>query len=230
MIVMKFGGTSVGGPEQIKAAARIVRDHRERRPVVVVSAITKVTDLLLATARAAGAGERETVRANLRRLSEIHREAIEGAIGNPEIRAEATRRVAELLAQLRRSLHRHRHARRTERPLARRRRRLWRALLGADRRRGAARPGAGGRGGRRRRVIVTDGHFGAATPLMDTTRERADATLRPLLDAGVVPVVTGFVGATAEGVTTTLGRGGSDYSASILGDALGATRSGSGPT
>src|SRR5262249_33368896 len=71
-------------------------------------------------------------------------------------------------------------------------------------------------------VIVTDPHHGRAEPLMARTTERAEAVLRPLLKGGIVPIVTGFIGATPEGVTTTLGRGGSDYSATILGAALGA--------
>ena len=71
-------------------------------------------------------------------------------------------------------------------------------------------------------LIVTDPVHGGADPLMDKTRANSEKRLRPLLDQGVVPVVTGFIGATAEGVLTTLGRGGSDYSATILGAALGA--------
>jgi len=71
-------------------------------------------------------------------------------------------------------------------------------------------------------LIVTDSHHGGAEPLADRTRERSEAVLRPLLEEGVVPVVTGFIGATADGVLTTLGRGGSDYSATILGAALNA--------
>ena len=71
-------------------------------------------------------------------------------------------------------------------------------------------------------MIVTDSYHGAAEPLMAPTRERCEARLRPLLQQGIVPVVTGFIGATSEGVLTTLGRGGSDYSATILGAALAA--------
>jgi aspartate kinase len=71
-------------------------------------------------------------------------------------------------------------------------------------------------------LIVTTNKHGKAEPLIDETRERASHRLRPLLNAGQVPVVTGFIGATAEGILTTLGRGGSDYSATILGAALGA--------
>jgi len=70
--------------------------------------------------------------------------------------------------------------------------------------------------------IVTDAVHNGADPRMDETRARCEARLRPLLDQGVVPIVTGFIGATADGVLTTLGRGGSDYSATILGAALGA--------
>ena len=71
-------------------------------------------------------------------------------------------------------------------------------------------------------VIVTDAHHGRAEPLMAETCAHAETQLRHLIDDGVVPVVTGFIGATADGVPTTLGRGGSDYSATILGAALGA--------
>ncbi|HVN06861.1 MAG TPA: aspartate kinase, partial [Bryobacteraceae bacterium] len=73
------------------------------------------------------------------------------------------------------------------------------------------------------RVVVTDAAFGNASPLMDLTRERCAVELKPLLDAGVMPIVTGFNGATADGRPTTLGRGGSDFSASILASALDAS-------
>src|SRR5262249_20316846 len=69
-------------------------------------------------------------------------------------------------------------------------------------------------------LIVTNDHFGSAEPLMERTRERVQAKVRPLVERGIVPVVTGFIGATEDGVQTTLGRGGSDYSASIVGAAL----------
>src|SRR5207244_9795940 len=69
-------------------------------------------------------------------------------------------------------------------------------------------------------LVVTDSYHGAADPCMDVTRERCQTRLRPLLQQGIVPVVPGFIGATPEGALTTLGRGGSDYSATILGAAL----------
>jgi aspartate kinase len=69
-------------------------------------------------------------------------------------------------------------------------------------------------------LIVTDNRFGGAVPIVEATAQKTETVLRPLLKAGIVPVVTGFIGATADGVPTTLGRGGSDYSATILGRAL----------
>jgi aspartate kinase len=69
-------------------------------------------------------------------------------------------------------------------------------------------------------LIVTDACHGAAEPLMDQTRERCEVRLRPVLLRGIVPVVTGFIGATVDGVLTTLGRNSSDYSGTILGAAL----------
>ena len=69
-------------------------------------------------------------------------------------------------------------------------------------------------------LVVTDSYYGGAEPWMDLTRESCEQRLHPLLQQGIVPVVTGFIGATEEGVLTTLGRGGSDYSATILGAAL----------
>ncbi len=69
-------------------------------------------------------------------------------------------------------------------------------------------------------LIVTDDRFGEASPLMDLSRERLQSRLNPMLDRGIIPVVTGFIAATERGVTTTLGRGGSDYSAAIVGAGL----------
>jgi aspartate kinase len=71
-------------------------------------------------------------------------------------------------------------------------------------------------------LIVTDDNFGAATPLMDQTRQRLRQRIRPLVERGVIPVITGYIAATEEGVTTTLGRGGGDYTAAVVGAGLNA--------
>ena len=216
LVVMKFGGTSVGSAERIRVACRILSEESRRRPVVaVISAMAKVTDLLLETLRRAEIGEEEDVRANLRRLEERHlsacrellpereRAAVEEAIGQilnefqriamgilmlgerPPRSVDEAVSVGERLAVLLVSAYLNAHGVRAE------------AVNGAE-------------------VIVTDAVFGNATPLMQPTRARAQARLRPLLEAGVLPVVTGFNGATVDGKPTTLGRGGSDFSASIL--------------
>ena len=222
MLVMKFGGTSVGGPEQIKAVAAIVAAHREAQPVVIVSAITKVTDLLLATARSAGAGERETVRANLRRLNEIHRAAIDGAIADPAIHAEVMHAVKALLAQLRRActgiLMLGELSDRSLDAVAAYGERCSSLIVA-----GALRDiGVPAEAVCATEIIVTDAKFREATPLMDETQLRAEAVLLPRVEAGLVPVVTGYIGATPDGVTTTLGRGASDYSVTIIGGVLNA--------
>ena len=69
-------------------------------------------------------------------------------------------------------------------------------------------------------LIITDEFHGGADPLMEETRAKSQARIYPLLEQGIVPIVTGFIGSTVEGELTTLGRGGSDYSATILGAAL----------
>jgi aspartate kinase len=69
-------------------------------------------------------------------------------------------------------------------------------------------------------LIVTDDHFGGATPLMDLTRHCLQQRVRPLVERGVLPVITGYIGATEDGITTTLGRGGSDFSAAVIGAGL----------
>ncbi len=220
MLVMKFGGTSVGGGRQLRGVAAIVAQHRDQQPVVVASAMRGVTDLLLTVAQAAAAGERRAVRTTLRELRERHFQAVEEALDEQANRLDVHREVALRLAQLRRSL----TGVMLLGELSPRSRDLiagWGEgclvpiLAGALREQGLTAQVVGGE-----RVIVTDKRFGEANPDLVATQERANALLRPLVEAGVVPVVSGFVGATPEGVQTILGRGASDYSASILGHAL----------
>src|SRR3712207_4728080 len=104
MLVMKFGGTSVGGGRQLRGVAAIVARHRAEEPVVVASAMRGVTDLLLNVATAAATGDRKVVRATLRELRERHFRAVEEALDEPANRQEVHREVAARLAQLRRSL------------------------------------------------------------------------------------------------------------------------------
>jgi len=223
LLVMKFGGTSVGSAERIQSVCRIVAQQCQQRPVlVVISAMAKVTDLLLETLRRAEAGEEEDVRVNLSRLQERHVSACRQLFPEGK-RAQVEQRIDEILADFHRIAQGilmlgERPPRSVDEAVAAGERlsvllvTAYLELMGV--------PAAAVNGSD---VIVTDAVFGNATPLMAPTREKAQAKLRPMLEAGLTPVVTGFNGATQDGRPTTLGRGGSDFSASILAAALDAS-------
>ncbi len=216
LLVMKFGGTSVGSAERIRSVCRLVAEEGGRRPLtVVISAMAKVTDLLLETLRRAEAGEEEDVRANLARLEERHLTACRQLLP-AEKQGAVEEAIASILGDFQRIAQGvlmlgERPPRSVDEAVAVGERLsvlLVTAYLESQGVRAEAVSGS--------EVIVTDAVFGNATPLMQPTREKARARLLPLLEAGVLPVVTGFNGATADGRPTTLGRGGSDFSASIL--------------
>jgi aspartate kinase len=220
-IVMKFGGTSVGSAERIAQAAQLaVKTAADAHEVVVVtSAMSKVTDSLIAAATKASAGHWDP--AQRQELFDRHK-----AVADTLIRADGARH-AQVLEALRVRLERfeklcfglsmvHELTPRLLDAISGTGEMLTAPLLSAaiD---AAGRPSTSVDA---TELIVTTDQFGGAEPLMDETRVKTTARLEPLLKAGVIPVVTGFIGATADGVLTTLGRGGSDYSASILAAAL----------
>ncbi len=216
LLVMKFGGTSVGSADRIASVCRILSEEARRRPVVaVISAMSKVTDLLLETLRRAEAGDEDDVRANLRRLEERHVTTCRQLLP-PDAQGPVEESIRQVLGEFQRIatgilMLGERPPRSVDEAVAAGERLsvlLVTAHLKAQGLRAEAVNGAD--------VIVTDSVFGNATPLMEPTRAKAQARLRPLLEAGVLPVVTGFNGATVDGKPTTLGRGGSDFSASIL--------------
>lgn len=213
---MKFGGTSMGSAERIRAAAHIAAEERQKRPVlVVVSAMARVTDLLLETLRRAEAGDTAGMEANLQKLQDRHVETCHELL--PAEKREAVlagirsltgefQRIASGILMLG-----ERPPRSVDEALAvgeRLSALLMAAYLESQGVRAVAINGAD--------VIVTDAVFGNAAPLMEPTREKARRNVLPWIESGVLPVVTGFNGATADGRPTTLGRGGSDFSASIL--------------
>ena len=216
---MKFGGTSMGSGDRIREAARISAEQRRQRPVaIVVSAMSKITDLLLETLDHAEAGRPE-VEANLRKLKQRHFEACEQLLP-AAARAHTFARMESLISDFQRIAHGIlllgvRPPRSVDEAVAigeRLAALLITEYLCSQGVNAVAISGS--------EVIVTDAEFGNATPLMGPTAERAREKLIPLLDKGVLPVVTGFNGATADGRPTTLGRGGSDFSASILAGVL----------
>ena len=223
LCVMKFGGTSVGDASCIARAAAIVKSAAsEGSVVVVVSAMSGVTNRLIDAAHRAEAGEGEYATKAVTELRNHHKKALEALVRDAHRLAEVDQNLGTVLAELERLLQGTALLRElTPRALdtiSGMGERLSTPLLAAA----LNELGVSSVPVSATEVIVTDPHHGRAEPLMDHTRERAEKRLHPLLKKGVVPVVTGFIGATVDGVPTTLGRGGSDYSATILGAALGA--------
>src|SRR5438445_4795045 len=221
--VMKFGGTSVGDAECIERAAKIVAAGSGAGAVgVVVSAMSGVTNGLIEAAHRSQEGRQEEV-AKLTDLLRIqHETALRTLIRDETRRAQVSGAMEQVIAETARLLQGTALLRELT-PRARD------AISSAGER--LATPlvaGALCEAGLRSvaidatELIVTDDHHGSAAPLLEQTHERAEARLRPLLKDDVVPVATGFIGATRDGTLTTLGRGGSDYSATILGAALAA--------
>ena len=219
---MKFGGTSVADPDAINRLIGIVRQQKEKDrtpPVVVVSALAGVTDKLVAIARMAEDGEADRAAAELQSLLDRHI-AVATAITSESrnaVMASVRKEFDELiglvhaLAVLREVSPRSHDAVVAVGEIASSR--IVAAAL-ADHRLPSAWVDA-------RKVLITDSEHGAAAPDMVGTEERAEELLAPLVADGRVPVIGGFIGATANGLTTTLGRGGSDYSAAIFGACLG---------
>lgn len=222
MIVMKFGGTSLGDGEAINRAVDIVIQTLKDKGqvVVVVSAMSGVTDTLLSAATSAAQGDAETFRRARWALSDRHRLAMTETINYEEARLQLMEEVEALLSDfenLCRSIHilGELTARGSDAVVSLGEKLMARILAAALRDRGERATAV-----EATEAIVTNGRHGAATPLMDETKEAAQARLLPLLAEGVIPVVTGFIAATQDGVTTTLERGGGDYTAAILGACL----------
>lgn len=221
--VMKFGGTSVGDASCIARAAQIVaRAARENGVVAVVSAMTGVTNRLVEAAARAGSGDAQAGVALIEALRRQHHDALAALVPAGDVRSEVVRRIGETLAEGQRlfdgtALLREVTPRALD-AISSLGERLCAPIFAS----------AVGELGVRSvaidavELIITDSYHGGAEPLMDVTHERCEARLRPLLKENAVPIATGFIGATRQGTLTTLGRGGSDYSATILGAALGA--------
>ena len=222
--VMKFGGTSVGNGECIARAAEIIAAAaREGSVVAVVSAMSGVTNRLIEAAQKSEQGDANAGNELASILREQHLQAIETLVRRADSRERLAEQAEKIIDEVRglcrgTSLLRELTPRTLDAISSVGERLSARLLAGA-----LSELGLQAAAVEATEVIVTDRAHGQAEPLMTGTRERASARLRPLLNEGTIPVVTGFIGATATGTLTTLGRGGSDYSATILGAALDAT-------
>ena len=221
LIVMKFGGTSVGNAERIRQAAAIVRQHAQsgNDVVVVVSALSQVTDLILKVLNAARLGHAQEVDEGLQELSRRHEEVLSALFQGDQLKivsaaVEATlKRLREFCSALVLLGSATPQVMDMVLPLGEQMSaRMFAACLGQM--------GAKASFVDSSQVLITDEEFGDASPDMESTRQHSREVLFPLLKQGGIPVVMGYSGSTRTGSVTTLGRGGSDSSATILGAAL----------
>jgi len=219
---MKFGGTSVGTPQAMRQAVQIVCETRRdwQRLVVVTSALAEVTNLLLESALAAEKGDTsiiEPARVEMKRMhAEIANELVADALQRQRLLDEIDRLLDEFASLCRAiSVLGEATPRALDAVSSLGERMCVRLLAEAVRGAGTAAEAVDAT-----RLIVTDEAFQNAHPDFEATQNRTRQVLEPLLTQGSVPVVTGFIAATASGATATLGRGGSDYSAGILAAAL----------
>ncbi len=223
MIVVKFGGTSVQDAEAIGRAASIVSGRLDRQPAVVVSALGGATNKLIAIGEQASKGHligalRGVEELRARHLSECDK-LLKNCESSAEIAAELSATFDELAA-LAEALSVLGHSTpRSRDKIAAMGEELSAQLVTAF----FQLQGIPAEYVDAKEIFITDSAFTAAEPQPELIAERARDLVQPLIDEGKVPILGGFIGSNGEGITTTLGRGGSDYSASLLGAALKAT-------
>jgi aspartate kinase len=224
-IVMKFGGTSVATGKNIRHVANLIAKYvgQDYRIVAVVSALDGVTDKLIEASEQAKKGNRDYIYEFKQKIFEKHLTAVKEAIENKHIQEEMEQILKTTVDELEKVLkgiiyvgeltpksrdYVLSFGERLSTPI------VCGALRDLE---FNAQYFTGGEVG-----IVTDSNFGEAMPLMNLTKHQVKEKIDPLLEKGTVLVVTGFIAATQDGITTTLGRGGSDYTATIIGAALAA--------
>jgi aspartate kinase len=223
MIVMKFGGTSVQDAQAIDRAAAIVRERVPEHPVVVVSALAKMTDQLLAMASAAGAGNRDKALELSLAARERHFNTASDLLGTgkfAQIHADLEEEFNGLNELLRGVVAVGELTPRTTDNIAGFGERVSSKIVTAA----FSLRGLNATHVDSRQCIITDANFTKAVPDFEETNSRLREIVKPLLDRGRVPVMGGFIGSTREGISTTIGRGGSDFTAAIAGAGLDAER------
>ena len=218
---MKFGGTSVEDAAAMRRTAAIVRGRRERglQPVVVVSAMAKVTDQLLNAAACAGRGDKREGLAVSSRLRHRHIETANNLLCGElftEVEASIHRRFDSLDDLLRGIAAVGELTPRTSDKVVSYGERLSSRIVAAA----FAQDGLNGAPVDARRCIITDSNYGKAVPQEAAIERALAAEVLPLVEAGKTPVMGGFIGSDSHGITTTLGRGGSDFTAALVGGGL----------
>jgi aspartate kinase len=221
-LVMKFGGTSVGSVEALAKATQIIKDALDEysRLVVVTSAMTGVTDLLLRSASLAAEGNIDSLPEAESTLREKHFSVVDALIRDAkhseETKAVINTHIISLVDLCKAIAVLGEASPRALDAVASLGERMNLRLLTAVAKDAGIKAEAIESTG----FIVTNAHFQNAHPDFKVTAEKTKELLNPLMDEGIIPITTGFIGATPEGVITTLGRGGSDYTAAIIGSVL----------
>jgi len=223
LIVMKFGGTSVQDADAMEQVVSIVKSKLRRRPIVVVSAMAQVTDTLIRCAKLARQGQEfEADRLLEDALRKRHHETLTKLVQDSLRRKLVQTAIDKYLDEVKALIHGlailGELTPRSLDAIASYGERLSSTILSvAMQERGVSAELIDAR-----QIIITDEDYTKATPLIELSEARCEEILHPLLQRETVPITQGFIGSTKDGVTTTLGRGGSDYSAAIIGALLGA--------
>lgn len=213
MIVAKFGGTSVSSRERILTICQIVKDQKEKSPIIVVSALSGVTDLLLSLPTLS----KSKLLAELKRLEELHKNLIKSVFKDKNTQRKIGEFIDEKNAEiLKINLT-------TDKKILDKLASFGEIMSSYIISQALNQYGIESAEVIATDLIITNNNFGSAEFILGATRKKVKRILTPLVKRGVVPVVTGFIGSTKDGQITTLGRGGSDYSASIIGFCLGAS-------
>ena len=222
MIVVKFGGTSVGDADAIRRAAAVVSTRLPRSPVVVVSAASGTTSELLGLAEQAAHGHLIGAVRAVEHIRERHLAMCDALLGAGASAADTAAEIAAMcdeIASLAEALATLGHITPRSLDAVASFGEQMSSLIVAEAFRAL---GMNARHVDAREIMVTSDHFTEAEPRPELIAERARHTIAPILREGMVPILGGYIGATEAGITTTLGRGGSDFSASLIGAALGA--------
>jgi aspartate kinase len=225
-IVMKFGGTAIDSPDKVNHVANLIKMYKrngDNEIISVVSAVRGMTDAILAISNSIKRGDKVSIDNFIKRTRDIHTTIVERSLVDEKLKAEATSVISKLIHELENILdgiallsevtpksldYLLSFGERLSTPI----------VSFALRNSGVMSDYLTGK----EAGIVTDSNYGEARPLMDTTKHRLLHKIEPLLKNDIVPVVTGFIGADQNGNTTTIGRGGSDYTATIIAASLGA--------
>jgi len=222
LVVMKFGGTSVEDAAAIRRLIGIVQSRSARQRVLVVSALAKVTDQLLEAGHAAATGHLGLALATVRNIYVRHEQLADTLVeGSPN--SPLDQQLREEFRQLESLLHDLEASRCFDLKVQDRLLGFGECFSSRLVTEAICHAGLTAVHVDARSCIVTDERHGQASPLWDATNQRVQDCLAPLLDSQSIPVLGGFIAATEEGVATTLGRGGSDFTAAIVGAALGAS-------